>query len=453
MSGELLHSVVEILDSAHQHRYQLSELLASLGELKHQVQQSADNSRNKLKAHFDELKTVLNEALEARLSTLTQEIDSIEETAMTPLGQCEEMIQQGIDNAASVMEEGSLLLKNDPESNLAGIIKFKDNPHTKGLSSLPEIPCRSAVPDITVELRGPLKEKICNMVRREGKVAASAPVQITDLIERPGGLIVHWSEVDDDVDITEFCLQHAYGNIKYNDDANALWHTSYTGSDTQTIVKHLSTNKIYSFRICGRGDPKSAWSAWSLPTTGVTTVPHYQWNCESKAYSTSNEDKTATRITGSLTSVLYSGVPSISSGEQISFRILDSGEKSFDDGVGVSWMDDDADTLRRLGAVCVDTGGKVYVDGQEMKTKLSPIVKGSVLTIKTEPLPNGKVRVSVEANDKEVTFDWKAEAPQGGAAGFSATPMQGMPLSRQFSAHQLYFAMRFTHEDWKIAVE
>lgn len=52
---------------------------------------------------------MLNEALDARLSTLTQEIDSIEETAMTPLGQCEEMIQQGIDNAASVMEEGRVI--------------------------------------------------------------------------------------------------------------------------------------------------------------------------------------------------------------------------------------------------------------------------------------------------------------------------------------------------------
>ena len=80
-----------------------------------------------------------------------------------------------------------------------------------------------------------------------------------------------------------------------------------------------------------------------------------------------------------------------------------------------------------------------------MKTKLPPIKKGTTLTFQTEMLPNGKVRVSVQVDDKEVTLDWKANSSN--SMGFG--PMQMMqPPSPAF-----YFALRFAQEHWKVGVE
>lgn len=77
-----------------------------------------------------------------------------------------------------------------------------------------------------------------------------------------------------------------------------------------------------------------------------------------------------------------------------------------------------------------------------MKTKLPPIKKGTILTFQTEPLPNGKVRVSVQVDDKEVTLDWKV----------SAFTMPGVALMES-STPSFYFALRFAQEHWKVGVE
>lgn len=87
--------------------------------------------------------------------------------------------------------------------------------------------------------------------------------------------------------------------------------------------------------------------------------------------------------------------------------------------------------------------GTVFVDGNEMKTKLPPIKKGTTLTFQTELLPNGKVRVSVQVDDKEVTLDWRANSSAGGF------PLQMM----QPSSPAFYFALRFAQEHWKVGVE
>lgn len=89
--------------------------------------------------------------------------------------------------------------------------------------------------------------------------------------------------------------------------------------------------------------------------------------------------------------------------------------------------------------------GTVFVDGNEMKTKLPPIKKGTTLTFQTEMLPNGKVRVSVQVDDKEVTLDWKANSSN--AVGFGPVQMMQPP------APAFYFALRFAQEHWKVGVE
>ena len=96
--------------------------------------------------------------------------------------------------------------------------------------------------------------------------------------------------------------------------------------------------------------------------------------------------------------------------------------------------------------------GYVFVDGLEMKMRLPPLTKGSALTFQTEPLPNGKVRILVQIKDKEMAFDWKIEQPVD-LLNFAGLPQMGFPLQRQASANQMLFALKFSHEYWKVSVE
>lgn len=45
-------------------------------------------------------------ALDTRVDTLIKNVDNIEEAALSPLCQCEDMINQGIMAATRVMEDG-----------------------------------------------------------------------------------------------------------------------------------------------------------------------------------------------------------------------------------------------------------------------------------------------------------------------------------------------------------
>ncbi|ESO81995.1 hypothetical protein LOTGIDRAFT_237190 [Lottia gigantea] len=449
MTQELLTSITDILDSAQHQKLQLADLLDNLKELKQQVQESARESRSKLNKHFESLKKYINEVLDKQLCKLLDEIDTIEKEAVTPLAQCEDVIENGIENAKTILEEGNLILQNDPEKNLDKITKLKENPLTSSLNSVPEIPDRSAVPCISVELLPNIKSQLTDIIHREGKVIAGAAVQITDVIERPGSLLVEWSETDEDADLNEFWLQSSYGNIKSNDDMRGTFDTVYTGPNRAHIVRHLQTNKPYSFRVCGRYDKDSPWSVWSVPYTATTTIPHYQWTSNQEGYYCGYEEKTITRTDKGLTTVIYSNIPSYAPGDQISFKCLETGEKSFTDGIGLAGNKEDMDSLERQGAIFVNTNGSVYVDGKEMKMKLPPLLKGSVVTFHTEQLSNGKLRVGIEVQEKEVTFDWKMN--QNSLPNSPTIP--NINMQRQFSTQNFYFACKFTHEDWKICVE
>ena len=72
----------------------------------------------------------------------------------------------------------------------------------------------------------------------------------------------------------------------------------------------------------------------------------------------------------------------------------------------------------------------------------------------TEVLQSGKVRVSIEVDDRIATFDWSIETS-------TSTPVASpMATSLFFSGNEskediikLYFAMKFAGDDWKIGVE
>ena len=87
-----------------------------------------------------------------------------------------------------------------------------------------------------------------------------------------------------------------------------------------------------------------------------------------------------------------------------------------------------------------------------MNMKLPEIKKGSVVAFETELLSNGKVRVSVQHEDRVLTFDWKVDIklqPQLGMMG-----MASMGISEPSDDRKgLYFGIKFSQEDWKVAVD
>ena len=89
-----------------------------------------------------------------------------------------------------------------------------------------------------------------------------------------------------------------------------------------------------------------------------------------------------------------------------------------------------------------------------MLTKLPALQKNSSLTFDTEVLHSGKVRVTIELAEKAVTVDWSFERPTQPAAPLSSVTF-GLGFGEKTDPQdtRLYFACRFSTENWKISVE
>ncbi len=91
----------------------------------------------------------------------------------------------------------------------------------------------------------------------------------------------------------------------------------------------------------------------------------------------------------------------------------------------------------------------MYIDGIEKLTKLPSLMRGSILTFETQVLTSNKVRVTIEVDEKIVTFDWVIDTSQnkkGMAAGLAMGETKDHSID-------LYFAMKFTSDEWKVGVE
>ncbi|GFO09750.1 cytokine receptor-like factor 3 [Plakobranchus ocellatus] len=436
MAATMVQSVIEILDSAHSYRYELAEVLDGIKSLQEQINLSSDAALKQVEAHFAKLKTVVIKAMDKRLCQLQREIESIRESALKPLEECKSLVDDGLASAAQVMEEGGDILKNDPESNLEKLVNFKEDPKTKALGSVPAIPDSAEVACVNVSLSPDLRRQLEEAIALEGKVLAHAPVQITDVIEKPGSLLVQWAEED-------------------LNPTNAVFHTAYVGTSTSFTVKHLRTQTAYTFRVCGRGESDTPWSAWSVPRVSATSIEHYQWaEPKDKTYTLSNENKTVTRTNEGLTHVIYSHKPSLVLGNTLTMKVLDDADKSPGDGLCIAVKNDAVDHFNLDQAeeiIYINLYGSVFVNGQEMTMQLPEIKRGSVVAFETEAVSNGKVRVHIQTEDKEVTFDWKLEHVSS-AQGMLGVPSLG-GANQQSAERAFYFGVRFSQEDWKVAVD
>lgn len=147
------------------------------------------------------------------------------------------------------------------------------------------------VPSVSAQLDDSLLGLLRDRVSRHGSVSSHPPVQIDELQERPGSILVRWCkvsgpgrkskssqkenasvssllQVDEDFTAAEYRLQYRRSASR-----GSQYEDAYIGRDSEFLVLHLDPHTDYLFRVCARGDGRTEWSAWSTPQTGFTTLP------------------------------------------------------------------------------------------------------------------------------------------------------------------------------------
>uniref|UniRef100_A0A8C6QP60 Cytokine receptor-like factor 3 n=1 Tax=Nannospalax galili TaxID=1026970 RepID=A0A8C6QP60_NANGA len=402
----LLQEARENVEAAQSYRRELGQRLQGLREAQRQIKESASQTRDVLKQHFSDLKGTLGKLLDERLVTLLQEVDTIEQETIKPLDDCQKLIEHGVNTAEDLVREGEIAILGGVEEQNDKLWSFTKKASHIQLDSLPEVPLLVDVPCLSAQLDDSILNIVKDHIFKHGTVASCPPVQIEELIEKPGGIIVRWCKVDDDFTAQDYRLQFRKCTSNHFEDV-------YVGSETEFIVLHIDPNVDYQFRVCARGDGRQEWSPWSVPQTGHSTlVPH--------------------------------GMPLSSRPRPFCFvaYIFETvGQPDRRDSIGVcAETQTGFDSLQRDQAVCISTNGAVFVNGKEMTNQLPAVTSGSTITFDIEAVTLGatnnnevgnfKLRVTISSNNREVVFDWLLDQPCG----------------------SLYFGCSFFHPGWKVLV-
>ncbi|XP_052360516.1 cytokine receptor-like factor 3 [Oncorhynchus keta] len=233
-----------------------------------QVRGSSSQAREGLKRHFSELQTAVTRLLTERLSVLLSEVDVIEQDSVRPLDDCQKLIEHGVNTADELLREGEVAIRCGlgEKEDLLGC--FTKKAHQIHLDSLPEVPVLVDVPCVSAQLDDSLLYAVRDRVSRHGSVSSHPPVQIEELQERPGSVLVRWCKVDDEFAVQDYRLQ-------YRRSVSGQYEDTYIGPEQEFLVLHLDPHTDHLFRVCARGEGRTEWSPWSVPQTGYTTLaPH-----------------------------------------------------------------------------------------------------------------------------------------------------------------------------------
>ncbi|XP_041431446.1 cytokine receptor-like factor 3 isoform X1 [Xenopus laevis] len=396
-----------------------------------QIKESAAQTCHALRQHFVDLKTAITKLLDERQETLLQEVSAIEQENIKPLDDCQKLLEQGVNTADDLLKEGEMAVSGIAGNN-ENLYNFTNKALHNQLDSLPEVPSLVEVPCLSAQLDEiflcVVRDHICKL----GSVASRPPVQIEELIERPGAILVKWCKCDDDFVAQDYRLQYRKNTASHFEDV-------YVGSESEFIVLQIDPNVDYQFRVCARGDGRQEWSPWSVLQTSRTTLVPHEWSTGYDGYSLSSRRNIALRNDSVSHGVLYSKAATYLSGQTLTFRVETVGQMDKHDGIGVCVEQFDCESLQRDKAVCVSTSGAVYVNGKEMTNQLPPVSPGSTITFDMEIMtlgqtnnegPSQKRRVTISSSNREVVFDWLLEQ----------------------SCDSLYFGCSFVHPGWKVLV-
>uniref|UniRef100_A0A8D3ATS0 Cytokine receptor-like factor 3 n=1 Tax=Scophthalmus maximus TaxID=52904 RepID=A0A8D3ATS0_SCOMX len=439
----LLQEAKESIEAAQNYRSELQQRLHGLNQARSQVRGSSGQAREALRRHFTELQAAASRLLTERLIALLAEVDSIEADSIKPLDDCQSLIEHGVGQADELLREGEAALRcglGEKEEKLGSFTKKAM--HIQ-LDSLPEVPALVDVPCVSAQLDDSLLGLLRERVSRHGAVSSCPPVQIDELQERPGGILVRWCKVDEDFAAADYRLQHrrsGTGGSQYED--------SYIGRDCEFLVLQVDPHTDYLFRVCARGEGRTEWSPWSIPQTGYTTLAPHEWSPGTDGFILSSRRNIALRNDSSQTRcrVLYSNAPTYFCGQTLTFKISAAGQVDRRDGLGVCVnCQKGAESLQRDQAVCISTNGAVFVNGKEMTNQLPAIATGSAVTFDMEVVNlfpvsssnnnlsdgcNFKLRVTIGSGSREVVFDWLVDQAVDG----------------------LFFGCSFVHSGWKVLV-
>ncbi|XP_051888921.1 cytokine receptor-like factor 3 [Pristis pectinata] len=431
IQAELLKEAKESIEAAKNYKGELEQRLQGLNQARNQINGSAVETRDALQRHFKELKASVIKLLDERLILLLQEVDKVEEESIKPLDDCQKLIEHGVNTAEELLREGEVAV-------LCGTAEEKLGNFTKKalqiqLDSLPEVPSLVEVPCLSVQLDESFLGFVKDRISTHGAIASRPPVQIEELTERPGGILVRWCKDDDDFVAQEYRLQFCKSSASNFEDV-------YVGPDTEFVVLHIDTNVGYTFRVCARGEGRMEWSPWSIPQTGHTTLSAHEWIVGCEGFSLSSRRDMALRNDSPTCGVLYSKEPTYTSGQTLTFRMEAAGLPDKRDSIGVCVEPQNGcESLQRDKAVCISSNGAVFVNGKEMTNQLPCVSTGSSVTFDMEVVSFGsafndatsfKLRVIISSGNREVVFDWLLDQP----------------------CEALYFGCSFVYPGWKVLV-
>ncbi|XP_029456572.1 cytokine receptor-like factor 3 [Rhinatrema bivittatum] len=428
----LLQEAKESIEAARNYGRELRQRLQGLQQARGQIRESAAQSRHVLQQHFCDLKGTLLKLLDERLVLLLQQVDAIEQENIKPLDDCQKLIEHGVSTADDLVREGEIAVDSGEENDK--LCTFTKKALHIQLDSLPEVPSLVEVPCLSAQLDDSLLTVVKDRILNHGTIASQPPVQIEELVERPGGILVRWCKVDDDFVPQDYRLQYRKSTSNHFEDV-------YVGSETEFIVLHIDPHVDYQFRVCARGDGRQEWSPWSIPQLAHTTLVPHEWIPGLEGYSLSSRRNIALRNDSPCCGVLYSKAPTYFCGQTLTFRIEAVGQPDKQDSLGVCVeQQNGCESLQRDKAVCISTNGAVFVNGKEMTNQLPPISSGSTVTFDMEavqlgPAPNSdggslKLRVTIGSNNREVVFDWVLDQ----------------------LCDMLYFGCSFSNPGWKVLV-
>ncbi|XP_042309596.1 cytokine receptor-like factor 3 [Sceloporus undulatus] len=430
----LLQEARESIEAARSYRRELQQRLRGLHLARQQIKDSAALTRDVLEQHFNDLKGTLRKLLDERLVSLLQEVNAIEQESIKPLDECQKLIEHGVGTADKLLREGESAIHDVTGENNDKLCSFTKKALHIQLDSLPEVPSLVDVPCLSAQLDDSLLTVVKSQIFSHGTVASRPPVQIEELIEKPGGILVRWSKVDEDFIPQDYRLQYRKSTGSHFEDV-------YVGSDTEFIVLHIDPNVDYQFRVCARGDGRQEWSPWSVSQIGRSTLVPHEWTPGFEGYSLSSRRNIALRNDSQAGGVLYSKAPTYYCGQTLTFRIETVGQPDKRDSIGVCVEQQNGwDSLQRDKAVCVSTNGAVFVNGKEMTNQLPAFTSGSAVTFDMEAVNIGpsnnneggnfRLRVTISSNNREVVFDWVLDQ----------------------CCVSLYFGCSFSYPGWKVLV-
>lgn len=431
--GALIQEARESIEAARNYRNELQQRMGALALARTQIKESAAQTCHALRQHFIDLKAAITKLLDERQETLIQEVSAIEQDNIKPLDDCQKLLEQGVNTADDLLKEGEMAVSGIAGNN-ENLYNFTNKALHNQLDSLPEVPSLVEVPCLSAQLDDIFLPLVRDLICKLGSVASRPPVQMEELIERPGAILVRWCKCDDDFVAQDYRLQ-------YRKNTGSHYEDVYVGCESEFLVLQIDPHVDYQFRVCARGDGRQEWSPWSVPQTGCTTLVPHEWSPGYDGYSLSSRRNIALRNDCVSHGALYSKAATYLPGQTLTFRVESVGQMDKRDSIGVCVERRyDCESLQRDAAVCVSTSGAVYVNGKEMTNQLPPVSPGCPITFDMEIMTSGqannnegplqKRRVTISSSNREVVFDWLLEE----------------------SCDSLYFGCSFVHPGWKVLV-